>query len=346
MTIGATSDYWRGLLSRSEWIKVFDCDTNNSTLEDVYKQPASEQAPRIGRIREAVLLSEPVVVGVVRNGTLQLFTESTSYHPWRSSELRRLTSIYQIPDTLKIKRLEKAAALCFEWSDNFWHWMVEYLPYACDLEARGFDGIYLTPSGSRLYCDTLRFFGIPKERILEKSDDLFLVDELYLPDRGVGQNAIYPSLIRRTQKLALEKTPVLRQRRLYIARRTSRVVINEADVMQELGAFGFEQVYMEDYPVEEQIMMAAGSDAICGPHGAGMTAAMFMKNGGTLIEMFSPSYINPCMLGICEILGHSYAMVMPRVYREEAYSHALDIVVDIALLRSALSSVCAHLKRV
>ncbi len=322
------------LVKSAEWISL-DLDQSLGAKW----VPAFAKAPDAGRpklvvVSNAVVLSDPAVMGLFEGEQLKLFTESSPY-PDRMQELRRLTFECTQPSHPTLAVCERGAPLCFEWSNNYWHWMTEYLPYALELERVGFDGIYVVPKGS-LYHESLLFFGIAAERIVTKSVDVLMISEMYICERSDGQTLKHPALIRAMRDACASRFPPARRRRLYIARRT-RVIINDSDVIDVLEDYGFETFYMEDLSLTEQIKLASSSEFICGAHGAGLTAAMFMQDGSALLEMFAPTYVNPCMLGICSSLNHRYAMIVSRQYREASYPHGLDVLVDMPSLKTALT---------
>ena len=322
------------LVKGAEWTNLDFDQTAEAKWEPAFAGALEVGRPKVVVVRNAVVLSDPAVMGLLEGEQLTLFTESSPYLD-RKQELRRLTFECTQPSLPTTANYDRVAPLCFEWSDNYWHWMTEYLPYALELERVGFDGTYLIPEG-RLYYESLLFFGIVADRILTKSADVSMISKMYICERSDGQTAKHPLLIRAVRDACAIRFPPGRRRRLYIARRT-RVIVNDSEVINVLKEYGFETFYMEDLSLNEQIQLASASGFICGAHGAGLTAAMFMQDGSALLEMFAPTYVNPCMLGICDSLSHRYAMVVSRQYREASYPHGLDVLVDIPSLKAALT---------
>ena len=111
--------------------------------------------------------------------------------------------------------------------------------------------------------------------------------------------------------------------------------MNEERFLAEIQPYGFRKIYMEDLPLLDQIRTAAEAECIIGPHGAGMTASMFMKPRGRVIEIFASAYINPCVLGVCASLGHDYALVVNRQWTNP-YPHGDAVFVEMDTLRAAL----------
>ena len=59
--------------------------------------------------------------------------------------------------------------------------------------------------------------------------------------------------------------------------------------------------------VQEQIDCFAAAEVIVGPHGGGLSNLVFASSGVRVLELFAPSYVNPCYWAITEsIPGASY----------------------------------------
>ncbi len=87
---------------------------------------------------------------------------------------------------------------------------------------------------------------------------------------------------------------------IYISRAkvNKRSIINENELVDYLKTKKpFEVIYMEDYSVAEKINIFKNAKITVAPHGAGL-ALSFLQESGTLIEIFSPYYINLCFQSI------------------------------------------------
>ena len=72
----------------------------------------------------------------------------------------------------------------------------------------------------------------------------------------------------------------------FIDRRQTRRLVNQTALVMALGAaipafiqLNIRAVDFAEYPFEEQLRIACGTDVLVGVHGAGLTHAMFMKGG-------------------------------------------------------------------
>jgi hypothetical protein len=288
-------------------------------------------------IRDAVVIGRPPILGFYSSRKLFLLQETAPY----DSRLPIITNSCKKSlrrSTTSVAAFDQVAALCGEWSDNICHWFLEYVPKAIALEATGYRGVYLVPCNSLVFPDSLNLLGIEASRIKEFVYDYVEAGELFVTERFTAhQLGQFPYLILKINDVLRGRVSFLGgSKRLYIGRRGTRRVSNETDVLLALREYEFQLVYLEDYTIGEQIGLAAGAECIAGPHGAGMTAALFMRPGTTMIEFFSPIYINPCMTAVCDALRIRYFMITSRMNMGSAYPHGTDIEVDIPILKLTL----------
>ena len=83
-----------------------------------------------------------------------------------------------------------------------------------------------------------------------------------------------------------------------------------------LDRFGFEEIYLEQMSLSEQIQRISNAEAVLGPHGAGMSQCIFMKKGSLVIEFFHPQHMNVCMWPIHQYTHFFEADRYPQKYRE------------------------------
>jgi capsular polysaccharide biosynthesis protein len=103
---------------------------------------------------------------------------------------------------------------------------------------------------------------------------------------------------------------------------TKRRIVNETDLVKELVLYGFEVVSLSGMSFADQVRLFDEAEIIVGPHGAGFTNAVFAQPGTTLIELFSPSYINGCFWALANACGHRYGFTV-------GTQHGEDIEADI-----------------
>jgi hypothetical protein len=128
---------------------------------------------------------------------------------------------------------------------------------------------------------------VPGERI--RVDSLFIAEDL--ESHGAAQSVLLAELRARLM-IAAECDPYHACERagekIYLSRQgspTKRAIENGDQFFDLAASRGFREVRMERLPLAEQIRIAASSDFILAPHGAGLFHALFMSRGEVL-ELF------------------------------------------------------------
>ena len=98
-------------------------------------------------------------------------------------------------------------------------------------------------------------------------------------------------------------------RKLYIARRGSRYLENEAELLPLLAARGFDRVYMEDHALETQWALLRHASQVVGIHGAGLSALAFRapeRRPFALLELFPAGFVSYCYRRYAAALGGAW----------------------------------------
>ena len=127
--------------------------------------------------------------------------------------------------------------------------------------------------------------------------------------------------------------------RVYLSRGRApkRRVANEAELLGALAEFGFRVVHFEEHPFAEQVRIAQGARFLVSNHGAGLTNMLFMRPGGSVLELRRAGerernwfFILAATMGI----DYFYQNCPPADPSEGA--HGGDVVVDPQLFRENL----------
>jgi capsular polysaccharide biosynthesis protein len=132
-------------------------------------------------------------------------------------------------------------------------------------------------------------------------------------------------------------------KRVYISRknaRNGRRVVNASQLEDLLENYGFEAYEFDNMPLKEQISIMANANWLVGPHGAGFVHTLFMPRNSNVIEVFSPNYINPCMVDAVELLEHNYHMIVSR--NDGDYRYRNDMVAPIELIRVTIENIISN----
>lgn len=230
------------------------------------------------------------------------------------------------------------------WSNGFWHWMMEFLDKVIMAEAAGFTGQYIVLQGqSKFILNSLEMLGVKQERILSYDiNKTVLITRLFVPERVVAScDEKYLFLLNRLRTKLLNGISIQNNnlKRIYISRKNAkngRRIVNETELLEILKEYNFEAVIMEQKSLKDQIELMANSDWLIGGSGAGIVHCLFMPESSYLIELFSPDYINPCMLSAVKLLKHNYfTITSPHI---GDYKFGSDIDAPIELIRLTLES--------
>lgn len=94
-----------------------------------------------------------------------------------------------------------------------------------------------------------------------------------------------------------------RPRRLYVTRGdrpNTRRLVDEERHIRELEKRGFVRFDPGEHDVQDQIDHFAAAEAIVAPHGAALANLVFCRPGVRVLELFAPTYVNPCYWAITE----------------------------------------------
>jgi capsular polysaccharide biosynthesis protein len=259
---------------------------------------------------------------------------------------------------------EDVCILANGWSTNFSHWVAEELPKVVVMEAAGFTGSYVLPVAGpdatgpdpfvvesmqllRIAADRLRFLphGPTRYRSAAFTLPIHLGSagarrEVYLRLRALlreGAGAVDAGGSRRTWMDRGRGVPddgLLGRKH----------VVNEAELDLVLDRFGVERVDMAALTLAEQVRVAAATDVLSGPHGAGFIHSLLLPKGSVVVECFTPELLNPQMAGLHRLLGHRYHVcVAPSAHGQ--YPWGYDLKVDLDQLCLVLETLDWRLRR-
>jgi hypothetical protein len=262
-------------------------------------------------------------------------------------------------------------ALAAPRGDSYFHWMFDVVPRLEIVRRSGRKAtkparFLVNPLRHPFQEESLAILGISREQVTETSDRGYLEIERLIVPSFPGNSGEIPGwvcdFLRATFSGPASSAGAESggRTRLYIRRGDARRrrVVNEAEVHDLLGGFGFRIVDPGQMTLVEQARLFATADIVVAPHGGALTNLVFCRPGTRVIEIFSPAYVNPCFWSLANGLGLPYLYVLgqdgaanrpprslsslprPGTERHPRGSGDGDIVVDIARLSRALRRVC------
>jgi len=226
---------------------------------------------------------------------------------------------------------------------GFFHWVAEILPKVTALVAAGveLEGEHLLVPACRdaaYVGESLAAFGLRAEVI--RPTEYAAVERLTFIPRLTPSGNVRPAVMRRlAETVRIHAGAGAGSGRIYVTRgrAAKRRLVNEAEILPLLAQHGFRVVCMEELSLMEQVRLAAGSTAIAGLHGAGLTHMLWVPAGGRVLEIRAAGdRKNNCYYGLASDLGHSYHYVLARKQSPLATSQRSDFVVDVQRFEQAL----------
>ncbi len=230
-------------------------------------------------------------------------------------------------------------------SRAFGHWTEELLKVLI-LEHFGFTGKYVITQAHRQWAhDSLAVMGVSGARILAPAKPV------------VYSTAYYTTMISHSTAMQHQKVFFKLREDLHAAAASEaglgeriwldrgktavngRYVINSEEVHAAISKFGFTPIDIGSFPFRKQIAIARDMDVLCGPHGSAFVHCQFMHDRKDVIQIFSPLFVNPDFIQLCQIRQHRYNQIVPTHAQEGwPYEHGRDLLIDIDHLDLVLSS--------
>ncbi|OFW79853.1 MAG: hypothetical protein A2887_06155 [Alphaproteobacteria bacterium RIFCSPLOWO2_01_FULL_40_26] len=199
-----------------------------------------------------------------------------------------------------------------EYCSNYFHWHVFALKRLLVLQKHGLikDSILLLPKKYQKYpfvFPSLAKFGITKQQIvfLPRKSNIKVAEIPFVKDPYH-----HPQISRQLRGILTGNTLSLDLgEKIYISREKQilRFVENEDEVMKLLTKYGFKKIIAEQFSYEEQIAIFSRTKYLIGPHGAGLTNVLFMKEGSAILELAGKNNgFNRDYLALSSMIGVRY----------------------------------------
>jgi capsular polysaccharide biosynthesis protein len=158
--------------------------------------------------------------------------------------------------------------------------------------------------------DIMRAFGYAGLPAIEIDAPYCFVEQVYWLENGWIQNmpAAHVQALR-AHVASLRPPPGRHNLRLYIARRQTRRVANQAELEAFLRARGFDTHNLENLSVDQQIDLFAQAEWVVAPHGAELGNLLFCRPGTKVLELAPDSGFKPYYSYICNKLGLSHGIL-------------------------------------
>jgi hypothetical protein len=253
---------------------------------------------------------------------------------------------------------------------NYYHWMIDliarYRPAMRESlrGTQGFDALpLLMPELDAIWkweTITLAMDKSEPHMLLSAQDRLFVKQLLYVPDLsgfGFNPHAALLETFDRIRDNALGRLGGLGGlggpsgtggtslptpgRRLYICRldSRSRMLINEAQVIERARQAGFSPIVLSKLSVRDQVRLFSEASHILAPHGAGLTNIVFCQPGAVLCELHMDSYVHWGFRVLAATRGVRYGCLIGETVGErQPWVHSNAWRMDLAALDAMLEA--------
>lgn len=251
-----------------------------------------------------------------------------------------------------VTRVDGAVAVVTTYFCNiYYHWIIDALPRFHLLQRSGmaYDKI-VVPAGSAFQRESLRLLGIEAERIISAPGLHIEAEQLIVPSLPglIGNAQGWACQFIRDTFLKHVSREARRRKRVYVSRANAgtRQFTNEPALWAVLEEFGFTRVFLEDLAFLDQVQLFHDAEIVVAAHGSGLTNLVFCRPGTTVIEIFSPNYMNVMYWSLSNVLKLNYCYVRgvdPKGFSPERGRRVHeDITVNISQVRQLIDSVLAR----
>jgi len=261
----------------------------------------------------------------------------------RFSQTPRLAPFLHIGNVPKPRKLSGSIGVLsrFQSGRNFYHMLAECIPRLRVFEQLGIEpDFYYAPFSQRKFCrELLELFGLRSDRVIEEGRYAHVqAKQLFTPIHD--QHLTPAAAAYMFEKMASQPWAKVgaSNKRIYISRsqRAVRHVVNEAELVRTLKRHGFTCYHLETMSIREQVELFQQAEIIIGPHGAGLSNAVFSVPGTPVIELATVYRPFPFFPDLCHAAGHPFFWYLGNAVDGQVDEQESNIHVDPAKFESFL----------
>lgn len=316
----------------------------NDDHRSLFEGELERTIPRTQLLKLKDVLASPE--GLLFKGTA-ILPESFAfpYHldQWRfRSVLKFLVTNYAFRRRRKIER--DALWITDYWSTGYFHWLTDVLTRLFVVRDRLRDLLLVLPGRFRTQehvQSSLKAFGLANVDFIDDGEVVELRN-LLMPSHTAPSGHFNDEAIRGVRDVLLSAYGDAsgKEEKIYISRAPAgrRRIVNEDEVTSILLRFGFEILRAEELSFEQQVRICSRARYIVSNHGAGLTNMLFMKEGGSVLELrHQADCINNCYFTLSSALDLKYLYQTCAPQDPSADPHDAHLLVDTAQLEQNLS---------
>lgn len=221
------------------------------------------------------------------------------------------------------------------WSKGYFHWLTDALTRLHVVRDRLEQVTLLLPwefETRDFVRSSLKVFGVKNVEFIRRNE-VVECGSLLMPTHTAPSGHFRDEVIQGVQTTLLAALGGSNKtgERVYISRRVAgkRRIVNEDEITPVLRKFGFEIVCAEELSFEEQVKIFSRARYLVSNHGAGLTNMLFMREGGSVLELRHVSdYVNNCYFILASALNLNYFYQLCEPQTNGTGPHTADLVVD------------------
>ena len=221
------------------------------------------------------------------------------------------------------------------WSRGYFHWLTDALTRLYVMRDRLDQVTLLLPwefETRDFVKSSLKVFGVQNVEFIQR-DEVVECRTLLMPTHTAPSGHFRDEVIQGVRRMLLDAfgDSSAGDERIYISRRAAnkRRIANEDELTQILNKLDFRLVCAEDLSFEEQVRVISRARYLLSNHGAGLTNMLFMREGGSVLELRHESdYINNCYFILASALNFEYYYQLGKGERDFENPHMADLVVS------------------
>lgn len=210
------------------------------------------------------------------------------------------------------------APLAFVGAPSYYHWFFDVLPRIHLLRESGFQvDKYVINTYYRFQLDTLAKMGITPDKIIETTGNHgFHLQADNIVVTSVPNRSRYPKWVFNFLRGEFfENHPIQTSsdfERIYVSRDDAhyRKVVNEREVMDVLGRYGFRKVVLSHLSLQQKRNMFASARAVVSALGSGFVHLLFCNPGTKVIEFLPPNFVDICFWRASNFLNLDYSYLL------------------------------------
>lgn len=236
------------------------------------------------------------------------------------------------------------------WSKGYFHWLTDALTRLFVVRDRMDQLTLMLPwefATREFVKPSLDVFGVKNVDFIQPNE-VIECRRLAMPTHTAPSGHFKDEVIRGVRAKLLAAFGDLSYRgageRVYISRRAAgrRRITNEDELIPILQKFDFQLICAEELSFQEQVAVASRARYVVSNHGAGLTNMLFMREGGSVLELrHRADWINNCYFILASALDLNYFYQLCEPAKIGADPHTADLFVAPGQLEKNLTDLIA-----